>query len=104
LRGIYRNHENSDGRYAGDAAIQINAADLSAHLKRPRRGPKTGAVSRYAEADRALFDEMHRIIRADKVSATEAARQLVGADKVDGIGTDDSKARRLAAAYLAKTR
>jgi hypothetical protein len=64
---------------------------------RPRRGPVPGKLRRYAESDRALFPEMVRIIREQRVSPTEAARQLV--EKIRGSGCEDSKVRRLAKAY-----
>jgi hypothetical protein len=100
-RGTYCNYDDPD--QAGP--IQINADDLRKWLKRSHRGPKTGTVSRYAASDRALFNEMKSLLDNRKVdSATEAARRLVEADKVGGAGTEDSRTRRLAKAYLAETR
>ena len=101
VTGAY-DYDNPDGRYAGEAVIEINAADLAECLKRPRRGPKPGTVSRYAAADRALFPEIKRLLDDGKATSPhDAALQLVEAGKVAGTATPDSKKRRLAGAYIA---
>jgi hypothetical protein len=98
------------GAFRGDDAqgpIWINAADLIRWrwLKRRPRGPKAGTVARYAEADRALFSEIRRLMQERKISATKAAQVLAENGKIAGAGTDDSRARRLTKAYIAaKTR
>ena len=40
-----------------------------------RRGPRPGS-SRYAEADRKLFDELEKLMLNDNLSATAAATKL----------------------------
>jgi hypothetical protein len=80
--------------------------DPDPEAKRPRRGPVPGTVCRYATADRALFDEMTRLIRDGVGSATAAAQQLAEAGKVAGTGisTPKSRAARLVKAYKAYLR
>jgi hypothetical protein len=91
-------HDNSEG------PIEISASELHRWLARPRKGPKAGTVSRYAVSDQALFPRIMRLIHDGKAaSATEAARRLVEDGLVAGAGTEDSRARRLAKAYLAAT-
>ena len=99
--GAY-DYDHPDGRYAGEAVIEVNAADLAECLERPRRGPKPGTVSRYAAADQALFPEIKRLLYDGKATSPhDAALQLVEAGKVAGANTaDDSKKRRLAKAYI----
>jgi hypothetical protein len=84
--------------------ISINAVDLNGWLARPRRGPKKGTVSRYTVSDQALFPRIALLIDDGKAaSANAAALLLVQAGLVAGPGTEDSRARRLAKAYLTKT-
>jgi hypothetical protein len=71
-----------------------------------RRGPKPGTVDRYGEADRALFPEVERIMREDRVTASAAALKLaeggVEGKNVEGFGTPKSRAKRLTGSYLKK--
>jgi hypothetical protein len=84
--------------------IEISANELNLWLARPGKGPKAGTVSRYAISDQALFSRITRLIHDGKAaSPTEAARLLVEDGLVAGAGTEDSRARRLAKAYLAAT-
>jgi hypothetical protein len=86
-------------------AVEISQHDLRDWL-RPRRGPKPGTVARYDEPDRALFPEMKRMIREERQTIYGAALKLANEGKVLGMGisTAESRARRLAKAYRAKTR
>ena len=90
--GIFR-AEDAQG------SIQIHAHDLNRWLARPPKGPAPGTVSRYAEADQALFPEIARLMSEKKISTTEAARRLMLEGKVVGRGSDESRVRRLARAY-----
>ena len=75
-----------------------------AGARKSRRGPAPGTVDRYGQSDRALFPKIYELIKAGG-SVTSAARVLAQQGKVAGTGTIDSKAKRLAALYLAeKTR
>ncbi len=94
--GTFRSNDCYEG------AIQINGADLRQWMARPRRGPIPGKIARYAETDRALFQELERIKREQNLTDTEAARQL--AARIKGPNTtDDSKVRRLVRRYWAET-
>jgi hypothetical protein len=66
-----------------------------------RKGPAPGTVDRYGKADRALYPELKRMMDDDHVSLTVAARQLANDSRVDGVGTPESRARRLAKRYSA---
>jgi hypothetical protein len=72
-------------------------------LRRPKkpksRGPKPGIIRRYAEDDRKLFPAMEQRMREEKLSYREAAARLADEGKVDGRGTKNSSARRLADLY-----
>jgi hypothetical protein len=65
-----------------------------------RRGPKVGTVARYDEGDRALFPTMDALIPQLGGSTRAAALQLAWDGKVDGKGTEESRAKRLERKYL----
>ena len=64
-----------------------------------RFGPKPGTLRRYEAADRALFPEVERIMAEKQMSRTAAALDLALADRVAGVGTPHSRAKRLAALH-----
>jgi hypothetical protein len=70
---------------------------------RYRKGPKPGTVDRYGQSDRALYEDMRRLMRDKHMSATAAARHLADKGKIEGVGTPDSRARRLAKRYVAES-
>jgi hypothetical protein len=61
-----------------------------------RKGPTPGAVDRFGESDRALFPEIERIMRESHKSVHAAALEVASAGKVQGGGTPESLAKRLA--------
>jgi len=68
-----------------------------------RRGPQPGS-SRLAAADRRLFDELEKIILDQSLSPTAAALKLAEAKRVAGVGSPDSRAKRLAGRFLRERR
>jgi hypothetical protein len=64
--------------------------------RRTRRGPQRGTVDRFGEADRVLFPEMNRLVDEDHKSVHAAALELASAGKIKGVGTEKSRAQRLA--------
>jgi hypothetical protein len=85
--------------HAFEEQVEIRESDLSRWPVKPRRGPERGKIARFADDDRALFGPMRRMIERESKSPTEAARQLVWEKKVKGIGSPESRARRLANLY-----
>jgi hypothetical protein len=69
-----------------------------AELRR-KPGPAPGTLNRYAEPDRALYRELERIMRDEKVSVSAAATRLATEGKVNGIGSTASRGKRLAERY-----
>ena len=69
----------------------------SSELK-PRRGPRPGSVARYAQSDRALFNDITRMM-AKGISLMEAVRNLENELKVTGRGTPESRIRRVMRLY-----
>ena len=69
--------------------------------KHKKPGPRTGKVRRYIDDDRALFPEIERLQRVEKLSLTAATTKLAGEGKVKGTGTSttESRAKRLAKFY-----
>ena len=61
-----------------------------------RRGPAPGTVDRYREVDQVLYPELERIMLNYHKSTYAAAFELAEANKVQGSGTADSRAKRLA--------
>jgi hypothetical protein len=64
-----------------------------------RFGPEPGTLRRYEAADRKLFPELERIMAEKRKSLSAAAFDLAEADQIDGTGTPQSRAKRLAALY-----
>jgi hypothetical protein len=87
-------HRNHDAAAPSDGDAVPSAATL-----RRKRGPVPGELDRYGAADRALFNDLERIMQQSMVSVTEAAKHLAESKKVAGIGSDLSRAKRLAQRY-----
>jgi hypothetical protein len=68
------------------------------------KGPVPGTLARYKEDDRKLYTELERLMDEKHMSPTAAARQLAEQNRVAGIGTSESRARRLATLYRAERR
>ena len=68
--------------------------------RKPRRGPEPGSVDRFGDLDQALFPELERIMSELRMSVHGAARKLALEEKVDGVGSQASRAKRLASRYL----
>ena len=92
-------------------AVESNAASPKPKQPAPtkktknrtgRRGPKPGAVKRYAPDDRALFPEILRLMSEEQLSLTAATQRLAENERVVGEGTPTSRARRLARLYKAE--
>jgi len=69
---------------------------------RLRPGPTPGALRRYEAADRALFPEIRRLTRngmSTFAAALKLARGAIKGKKVGGHGSEESRAKRLAALY-----
>ena len=64
--------------------------------RRSRKGPAPGTVDRYGDSDRTLFPEIECIMRDGHKSVHAAALELASAGKVQGSGTPESRAKRLA--------
>jgi hypothetical protein len=86
---------------ANRLAISSNP-EASEGRPKGRRGPRPGALDRYADSDRRLFPEIERIMHEEQMSVTAAARKLAEQDRVSGIGISVSRARRLAARFIAE--
>jgi hypothetical protein len=64
--------------------------------RRRRKGPAPGTVDRYGDSDRALFPEIECIMREGHKSVHAVALELASAERVQGNGTPESRAKRLA--------
>jgi hypothetical protein len=62
---------------------------------RQGRGPERGKIRRYAEADRALYSELEKLIANNGYSKIGAAKALA----LQGNGTPESRAKRLLKQY-----
>ena len=82
----------------------LNVVQCLPSMPPRRKGPAPGSVDRYSESDRALYPDLKRLMQKQKLSTTAAARQLANDNKVAGIGSLESRARRLARRYLADSR
>jgi hypothetical protein len=70
------------------------------HVKgKARRGPAPGTVDRYGKYDRALFPEVERIMSEGDKSPYAACCELAENGKVKGVGTAESRAKRLASRF-----
>ena len=61
---------------------------------RAAKGPVRGEIDRFGDADRALFPEIERLMKSQRLTSTEAVRQIPE-DKLTGRGTLDSRIRRV---------
>ncbi len=86
-------------------ASKENAADVRlatpavATARKRRRGPEPGSVDRFGESDEALFPEIDRIRRESRKSIHAATLELASAGRIEGTGTEASRAKRLASRY-----
>jgi hypothetical protein len=73
---------------------------------RRRKGPVPGTVDRFGESDRALYPELKRLMREERMSINAAALKLADEGKVEGVGTSTpgSRAHRLAHRYRKEDR
>jgi hypothetical protein len=62
-------------------------------------GPERGKLRRYEAADRELFPELEQIMAKKQKSRSAAALDLAQTGRVAGVGTPDSRAKRLAALH-----
>jgi hypothetical protein len=62
------------------------------------KGPVPGEIDRFADADRALFPEIKRLMLSQRLTCTEAVRQIPEG-KLAGRGTSDSRIRRVSARF-----
>jgi hypothetical protein len=77
---------------------------VSAPPRKGRYGPEPGTLRRYAADDRRLFPELKSIMNKERKSLSAAALDLAQAGRIAGIGTPQSRAKRLAALYKTKGR
>lgn len=68
------------------------------------RGPRPGTVDRYRDGDRALYPEVDRLMQDEHLSRTGATLKLAEANRVAGVGSADSHARRLAQRFARERR
>jgi hypothetical protein len=89
----------------GPAVFLVRAADVkrwehsyypmtAAPPPRAAKGPVRGEIDRFGDADRALFPEIKRLMKSQRLTSTEAVRQIPD-DKLAGRGTLDSRIRRV---------
>jgi hypothetical protein len=75
------------------------AEEKSVREARPR-GPRRGTLNRYGESDRALFNEIEKIMHTEQKSANAAALRLARDGKISGHGSQESLAKRLAGRFM----
>jgi len=84
----------------GGSADPVEGPVMASNAEEPvaghRRGPVPGQVDRYGESDRALFPELERLMREERLSRTAAAKKLGEAGRIEGVGSAESRAMRLA--------
>jgi hypothetical protein len=94
--------ESVQSEPASTLTLLVNAA--GDNQKPQKRGPRPGTVDRFGTADRALYPEFEALLRpADPnvptMSRSEASLQLAQAGKIRGVGTSESRAKRLRDRY-----
>jgi hypothetical protein len=86
-------------------ASKENAADVRlatpavAAAPKRRKGPEPGSVDRFGDSDEALFPEIDRIRRESRKSVHAATLELAFAGRIEGTGSEASRAKRLAGRY-----
>jgi hypothetical protein len=84
-------------------AFKVSPPSTGVEL-RSRKGPAPGTVDRYGKSDRSLFPEIERIVDERHTSVYGAALELAMDKKVDGRGTNESRAKRLAKRFSQERR
>lgn len=82
-------------------ALAPQAPEGREKRRRRRPGPEPGKLRRFDKSDANLFPELEQIMADQHKSVSAAARVLAEADRIKGIGTRESRAKRLAALYSA---
>jgi len=106
-RDFARRHRLSPPSWWADKSkvSKENAADARlatpavATARKRRRGPEPGSVDRFGESDEALFPEIDRIRHERHKSVHAATLELALAGRIEGTGTEVSRAKRLASRY-----
>ena len=102
LRGDGKAYDREEAMLLVDAAYTgptlPATIEVTPRMKKGR-GPKRGATG-HIESARRLFPEIDSLIAGGARSANAAALVLARAKKIQGHGTDESRAKRLAALYL----
>ena len=75
------------------------AEEKSVREARPR-GPRRGTLDRYGQSDKALFNEVEKIMHTEQKSAHAAALRLAHDGKISGHGSQESLAKRLAGRFM----
>jgi len=92
-------------RATGTTAQKPGKPAVDQLSQKSNRGPKPGTLRRYEASDRALFPEIDRLTPpSGQLSPTAAARKLAEEGKVAGTGSLESRAKRIAALYIAERR
>jgi hypothetical protein len=100
VRGLSRT--NSAATSPGRWSVVLPEVRDVAEAPRRSKGPRPGTVDRYGQSDRALYEDMKRLMDKEHISATAAARHLAEKGKIKGGGTPESRARRLQRRYRAE--
>jgi hypothetical protein len=82
-----------------ESAVADTTKPVADRKRMKRRGPEPGTIDRFGDDDRALFPQVTRLMKKENLSRLQAATRLANASKVAGIGTIESRARRLADRY-----
>ncbi len=83
----------------GNAADMRPATPAVGTAGKRRKGPQPGSVDRFGQSDEALFPEIDRITRESRKSVHAATLELALKGRIEGTGTDASRAKRLANRY-----
>jgi hypothetical protein len=83
----------------GNSALPRSATPAVPRTGKRRKGPRPGSVDRFGQSDEALFPEIDRITRESRKSVHAATLELALKGRIEGIGTDASRAKRLANRY-----
>jgi hypothetical protein len=100
LRGNNRAQDKDEAHLLVEAAYATPKPPKIVEVRaKGARGPKQGEVARHLTGDRALFSAVRELI-AKGGTASSAALSLAREGKVQGIGSSESRAKRLASLYI----
>jgi hypothetical protein len=98
-QAVPKSNRDLDALQSPAPTTPTRAPPATGIARRNRKGPAPGTIDRFGDTDRALFPEIEHIMSEGHKSVHAAALELASDGKIQGGGTPESRAKRLAALF-----